>query len=127
MNTDNVWLQQKTLRRAAKKIACNFFPKPVRRDIYSTCLKVGPQLLNLYNREKHGELWPWIFLNMMAVVDGRMCAMLILVVAESKVPWQCQLALKCLEVSRNHSKASSTMLRPKTSKMPATSLPRMSL
>jgi hypothetical protein len=124
MNTDNVWLQQKTLQQAAKKIACNFFPKPVRRDIYSTCLEVGPQLLKLYNREEHGQLWPWIFLNMMAVVDGKMCAMLILVVAESKIPWQQMLAIKCLQASRR-TKESSTASRPKTSAMRATSMHHM--
>ena len=127
MNTDNVWLQQKTLRRAAKKIACNFFPRPARRDIYSTCLEVAPQILALYDKEKHGDLWPWLFLNMMATVDDSMCAMLILVVCQSEIPWQQALARKCLESRRNRSRASCTASPRKTFKTLATSSAPMCL
>jgi hypothetical protein len=110
MNNDNVWLQQKTLRRAAKKIARNFFPKPVRQDIYSTCLEAGPKILEKYDRKEHGPLWPWVFLNMLSLVDRRMCAILILGVCESQTPWQQTLALKCLA---RHSKGFCTESQPK--------------
>lgn len=124
---NNVWLQQETLRRAAKKIARNFFPKPARKDIYSTCLESGQQILAQYDSEEHGELWPWVFLNMLSVVDGSMCAMMVLVVCQSEIPWQKQMALKCLASRRSRSKASSTVQKRPISSTPATSFAPMSL
>lgn len=101
MNTpNNVWLQQDTLRRAAKKIACNFFPKPARRDIYSTCLEAGPEIMSRYNKDEHGEMWPWVFLNMLSLVDMHMCAMMIFAVCQSEIPWQKKLGAECLQTQQ---------------------------
>lgn len=124
MNTENVWLHQKAqrdssdlMRRAAKKIAKSFFPKPARKDIYYTCLALAPNIMTRYDKDVHGPLWPWVFLNMLSVVDSKMCAAMIIVVCESEIPWQKQLAAKCLA-----SKASSTASKPKTSNKPDTSM-----
>ncbi len=100
MNTANIWLQQETLRRAAKKIARNFFPKPVQRDIYSICLDSGQTILSNYDKQEHGALWPWVFLNMLAIVDGPMCASMIEIVCQSKIPWQQNLARECHQIQR---------------------------
>lgn len=118
---NNVWLQQEILRRAAKKIARSFFPKPARKDIYSTCLESGQQILARYNAEEHGELWPWTFLNMLSVVNDSMCAMMIIAVCQSEIPWQKQLAVKCLESRRSRSRAFSTATKHLISSTPATS------
>lgn len=127
MKTENVWLQQQIVRRAAKKIARNFFPRPARKDIYSTCLESGQQILASYDKQEHGELWPWMFLNMLSVVDDSMCAMMILAVCQSKIPWQQQLALKCLESRHNRSKVSSIRTKAKVFRTQGTSSSPMCL
>lgn len=109
MKCENIWLQQQTLRKAAKRIAIQFFPKPARKDIYSTCLALGPDILAHYDRKAHGELWPWVFLNMLAAVDGKMCAMMVFVVCEGQTPWQVVLATQCLMRERaTRAKTSTT-------------------
>lgn len=125
MNTENVWLQQKArresplLHRAAKKIAKSFFPKPARKDIYYTCLSVAQNIMAAYDQEEHGPVWPWVFLNMLSVVDAKMCAMMIMVVCESEIPWQQRLADQCL---RGRSREFSTASKPTTSETAATSM-----
>lgn len=100
VNSDNVWLRQKTLRKAAKMIARDMFPKEVRSDIYSTCMEVGQSSLRSYDRTKcEGGLWPWVFLNTLSRVDARMCALMILGVAKSEISWQQELAMQCLVAS----------------------------
>ncbi len=108
MKCENIWLRQQTLRKAAKRIAIQFFPKPARKDIYSTCLALGPEIIDQYDRETHGEIWPWVFLNMLAAVDGKMCAMMVFVVCEGKTPWQVALASRCLLRERAAREKTST-------------------
>jgi hypothetical protein len=128
MNTDNVWLQQKSrrehsdvLHRAAKKIAKSFFPKPARKDIYYTCLSLAPNIMAKYDKDAHGPVWPWVFLNMLSVVDAKMCAAMIIVVCESEIPWQQRLAKQCL---LGRSKEFLQASQPTTSETAATSMHR---
>jgi hypothetical protein len=125
MNPDNIWLQQKVLRKAAKLIAKDFFPKPARKDIYSTCMDLGQDILASYDKEKHGAMWPWIFLNMLSKMDGSMCASMILIVCQSQIPWQRDLAIQCLVEQRQRAKLSKAT-RDRASSTPATSSVRSS-